>query len=60
MAEYEKIADVLVDITEGDTDLFKALVFRDAPEFTWSFESEQGHTVNITFRKEPPEDNEDE
>ena len=50
------IANVLVDITEHDIELFKELFTNEDAEFTWTFPSEQGHQVNITFRKKPDTD----
>ena len=56
MKEIEMV-DVLVDITELDVEDFRKLVCEThgAGQIQWSFESEQGHQVNITFRKEPEE-----
>ena len=59
MAEIEMV-DVLVDINECDIEeYFKPLIYDggdDDATFTWTFESEQGHQVNITFRKEVASD----
>ena len=54
-------ANVLADITEYDAETFKELVNGNVDDdmFTWTFESEEGVTVNITFRKEPEEDDEE-
>ena len=47
---------VLIDITEEDIEIFKALVYSNSNDMVkWSYESEQGTLVNITFRKEPDE-----
>ena len=55
MSEIETV-DVLVDITENDLSEFKYMYDMNS-QFTWTFESEQGHQVNITFRRDPDEYN---
>ena len=51
------MVDVLIDLTEEDLEIFKAIVYSNGRDMVkWSYESEQGILVNITFRKQPDEE----